>query len=122
MKVILFGATGMVGQGVLRECLLDSSVETVLAVGRTPTGQLDAKLRELRHDNFFDFAAIEPQLAGIRRLIYQPDPTMVGVPIGALVTDTASQKIMARNIEAARRAKTEPSYKGVSWLAVTASP
>ncbi|MDB5440971.1 MAG: hypothetical protein JWM33_3398 [Caulobacteraceae bacterium] len=60
---------------------------------------------------------IEPQLAGIRRLIYQPDPTMVGVPIGALVTDTASQQLMARNIEAARRAKTEPSYKGVSWLA-----
>jgi uncharacterized protein YbjT (DUF2867 family) len=64
MKVILFGATGMVGQGVLRECLLDASVESVLAVGRTPTGQSDPKLRELRHDNFTDFSAIEPQLAG----------------------------------------------------------
>ncbi len=64
MKVILFGATGMVGQGVLRECLLDSDVETVLAVGRSPTGQANAKLRELRHNNFFDFAAIKPQLAG----------------------------------------------------------
>ena len=38
MKVILFGATGMVGQGVLRECLLDSGIEAVLAVGRNPTG------------------------------------------------------------------------------------
>ena len=38
MKVILFGATGMVGQGVLRECLLDAGVERVLAVGRSPTG------------------------------------------------------------------------------------
>lgn len=38
MKVILFGATGMVGQGVLRECLRDDSVEAVLAVGRSPTG------------------------------------------------------------------------------------
>ncbi|MDT7557371.1 MAG: hypothetical protein QOI68_1841, partial [Pseudonocardiales bacterium] len=38
MKVILFGATGMVGQGVLRECLLDDRVEQVLAVGRTPVG------------------------------------------------------------------------------------
>jgi uncharacterized protein YbjT (DUF2867 family) len=64
MKVILFGATGMVGQGVLRECLIDPGVETVLAVGRTPTGQADAKLRELRHSDFFDFAAIEAQLAG----------------------------------------------------------
>jgi uncharacterized protein YbjT (DUF2867 family) len=64
MKVILFGATGMVGQGVLRECLLDASVERVLAVGRSPAGQAHAKLRELIHDNFFDFSAIESQLAG----------------------------------------------------------
>lgn len=64
MKVILFGATGMVGQGVLRECLLDASVESVLAVGRSPCGQQHAKLREILHDNFFDFAAIESQLAG----------------------------------------------------------
>src|SRR3954454_1865379 len=64
MKVILFGATGMVGQGVLRECLLDPSAERVLAVGRSPTGQTHAKLRELKHDNFIDFAAIESQLTG----------------------------------------------------------
>jgi uncharacterized protein YbjT (DUF2867 family) len=64
MKVILFGATGMVGQGVLRECLLDASVERVLVVGRSPTGQAHRKLRELRHDNFFDFSAIESELAG----------------------------------------------------------
>ncbi len=38
MKAILFGATGMVGQGVLRECLLDAGVESVLSVGRGPTG------------------------------------------------------------------------------------
>ncbi len=64
MKVILFGATGMVGQGVLRECLIDPGVESVLAVGRSPTGQSHPKLRELRHDNFTDFSAIEPQLTG----------------------------------------------------------
>jgi uncharacterized protein YbjT (DUF2867 family) len=64
MKVILFGATGMVGQGVLRECLVDPGVTSVLAVGRSPSGQRDPKLRELRHDNFTDFSAIEPQLAG----------------------------------------------------------
>jgi uncharacterized protein YbjT (DUF2867 family) len=63
MKVILFGATGMVGQGVLRECLLDPGIESVLAVGRGPTGQQHAKLREIVHDNFFDFSAIESQLA-----------------------------------------------------------
>src|ERR1700709_88042 len=64
MKVILFGAAGMVGQGVLRECLLDPGVESVLAVGRSPTGQTYAKLRELIHDNFFDFSAIESELTG----------------------------------------------------------
>jgi uncharacterized protein YbjT (DUF2867 family) len=64
MKVILFGATGMVGQGVLRECLLDPAVESVLAVGRSPTGQQNAKLREIVHDNFLDFSTIESRLAG----------------------------------------------------------
>jgi uncharacterized protein YbjT (DUF2867 family) len=64
MKVILFGATGMVGQGCLRECLIDPEVETVLAVGRSPTGVQHAKLREIVHDNFLDFSAIESQLAG----------------------------------------------------------
>jgi uncharacterized protein YbjT (DUF2867 family) len=64
MKVILFGATGMVGQGVLRECLLDSEIESVLAVGRSPTGQRHPKLREILHDNFLDYSAIESQWAG----------------------------------------------------------
>ena len=64
MKVILFGATGMVGQGVLRECLLDSAIEAVLAVGRNPTGERQPKLREIVHEDFTDFSAIEPQLTG----------------------------------------------------------
>jgi uncharacterized protein YbjT (DUF2867 family) len=64
MKVILFGATGMVGQGVLRECLLDPGVESVLVVGRSPTGQRHAKLRELLRDDFLDYSDVESQLAG----------------------------------------------------------
>jgi uncharacterized protein YbjT (DUF2867 family) len=64
MKVILFGATGMVGQGVLRECLLDPEVEGVLAVGRRPTGQAHAKLRELVHADLTDLAPVEGQLSG----------------------------------------------------------
>ena len=52
MKIILFGATGMVGQGVLRECLLDPGIETVLAVGRSPTGCGMPELREIIHDDF----------------------------------------------------------------------
>ncbi len=64
MKVILFGATGMVGQGVLRECLLDSGVEQVLTVGRSATGQQHAKLQELVHKDLTDFSSVEARLTG----------------------------------------------------------
>lgn len=64
MRIILFGATGMVGQGVLRECLLDPGVERVLAVIRTTTEQRHAKLRELVVRDFLDFSPVESELAG----------------------------------------------------------
>jgi N-acetyl-gamma-glutamylphosphate reductase len=61
---VLFGATGMVGQGVLRECGQDSDVERVLSIGRATTGQQHPKLREIVHENFMDFSSIESELAG----------------------------------------------------------
>ncbi|ABD89942.1 NAD(P)H-binding protein [Rhodopseudomonas palustris] len=64
MKVILFGATGMVGQGVLRECLRDAEVERVLAIGRTATHRQVDKLREILREDFLDFSDVESQLAG----------------------------------------------------------
>jgi uncharacterized protein YbjT (DUF2867 family) len=64
MDVILFGATGMLGQGVLRECLLDPQVRRVLSIGRTATGQQHPKLREIVRSNLFDFSDIESDLAG----------------------------------------------------------
>jgi uncharacterized protein YbjT (DUF2867 family) len=64
VKVILFGATGMVGQGVLRECLLASDVDNVLAIGRTGTGQKHAKLEELVRADLSDLSPIESRLAG----------------------------------------------------------
>jgi uncharacterized protein YbjT (DUF2867 family) len=70
MNVILFGATGMVGQGVLRECLLDPSVQQVLSIVRTPSGQHDAKLRELVHTDFFNYSAIEPQLTSFDACVF----------------------------------------------------
>jgi uncharacterized protein YbjT (DUF2867 family) len=79
MKVILFGATGMVGQGVLRECLLDADVESVLAVGRGPTGQRHARLREIVHDNFFDFSPIESRLAGFDACFFCLGVSSVGM-------------------------------------------
>lgn len=79
MKVILFGATGMVGQGCLRECLLDTEVESVLSVGRRPTGQRHAKLREIVHDNFFDFSAVESQLSGFDACLFCLGVSSVGM-------------------------------------------
>ena len=64
MNVVLFGATGMVGQGVLRECLLDPDAETVLSVGRKATGQRHERLREIVHADLFDLSGIETELAG----------------------------------------------------------
>ncbi len=55
----------MVGQGVLRECLLDPNVRSVLVIGRSATGQRHEKLREIVHQDFFDFSAIEPELTGL---------------------------------------------------------
>jgi uncharacterized protein YbjT (DUF2867 family) len=79
MKVILFGATGMVGQGVLRECLLDADVESVLSVGRRPTGQTNAKLHELQHDDFMDYSAIEAQLTGYDACLFCLGVSSVGM-------------------------------------------
>jgi len=64
MKVLICGATGMVGQGVLRECLRAPDVELVVAVGRTATGNHDPKLREVVHAEMSDLAPIEAGLSG----------------------------------------------------------
>lgn len=56
MKVVLFGSTGMVGQGALRECLLDPDVTEVVTVVRKATGQTHDKLREIVHLDFEDFS------------------------------------------------------------------
>lgn len=64
MKVVLFGATGMVGQGVLRECLRDPEVERVLVIGRRSIGTQNEKVREIVHRDFLDFSSIADQLGG----------------------------------------------------------
>lgn len=64
MKVIVFGATGMVGQGVLRECLLDAGVQHVLSVGRTALEQTHPKLNNLVHADLYNYSTIENALTG----------------------------------------------------------
>jgi uncharacterized protein YbjT (DUF2867 family) len=64
MNVVLFGATGMVGRGVLRQCLLDPEVVSVLSVGRKPAGVSHPKLRDLVRADMFDFDVNTHELSG----------------------------------------------------------
>jgi hypothetical protein len=62
IKAIITGATGMVGEGVLHECLLHESVEQVLVINRRPCGVSHPKLKEIIHTNFYELSAIRDQL------------------------------------------------------------
>jgi len=69
MKILIFGATGMVGQGVLRQCLLDPEVRLVVTLGRSPAsegnpGLQEPKLREIVHPGLADLSTIESELSG----------------------------------------------------------
>lgn len=64
LRVLIFGATGMVGQGVLRECLADPAVASVIAVGRTPVGVSHPRLDEVVVADVADLSSVEGRLAG----------------------------------------------------------
>ena len=64
MNVIVFGATGMVGQSVMREVLADDRVEKILVIGRSPLAERPSRVEEIVHGDFFDFTSIADQLAG----------------------------------------------------------
>lgn len=64
IKAIITGATGMVGEGVLLECLNSPEVEQVLVINRKPGGIAHPNLREIIHSDFFDLSPIEPELKG----------------------------------------------------------
>ncbi len=68
----------MVGQGVLRECLLDPDVERVLSIVRAPSGQRHPKLRELVHANFLDFSPMESELSGFDAAFFCLGATSAG--------------------------------------------
>jgi uncharacterized protein YbjT (DUF2867 family) len=78
MKLILFGATGMVGKGALREALADPDVESVLSVGRRASGETNAKLRELVLVDLFEFSACESQLVGWDACVWAVGVSVLG--------------------------------------------
>lgn len=79
IKAIITGASGMVGEGVLHECLLHEDVESVLVVGRRPCGMTHPKLKEILIESFFDLSSIESQLAGYNACYFCLGVTSVGL-------------------------------------------
>ena len=79
MNILLYGATGMVGQGVLRECLLDPDIQIVQTVGRTATGVQNEKLKELVHKDLFNYASVEAQLSGFDACFFCLGVTSTGM-------------------------------------------
>ena len=78
-RYLIFGATGMVGQGVLRECLRDPGVRRVLAVGRSASGQIHEKLRDVVVPDLRDLSAVESQLTGFDACFYAIGVTSAGL-------------------------------------------
>jgi len=78
LKVILFGATGMVGAGVLHECLRDDRVREVVSVQRSPSGTSHAKLRELIRGDFYDYHDARDAFRGADACFFCLGVTAVG--------------------------------------------
>jgi uncharacterized protein YbjT (DUF2867 family) len=79
IKAILTGATGMVGEGVLHECLQNPSVSEVLVINRKPCGVVHPKLKEIIHADFYDLSAIENQLVGFSACFFCLGMSSVGM-------------------------------------------
>jgi uncharacterized protein YbjT (DUF2867 family) len=79
VKVVLFGATGMIGAGALIECFADSRVERVLAVVRKPTGVRHAKLEEVVHADFYDYSTLQPRWSEFDACLFCLGVTSVGM-------------------------------------------
>ena len=79
IKVILTGATGMVGEGVLHECLNKVDVEQVLVISRKPCGVVHPKLKEVIHSDFYNLSAIENQLSGYTACFFCLGVSSVGM-------------------------------------------
>jgi len=79
IRAIISGATGMVGEGVLIECLNHPEVEQILVINRKPGGVSHPKLREIIHADFFDLAPIETQLSGYNACFFCLGVSSVGI-------------------------------------------
>lgn len=79
LSVIITGATGMVGEGVLHEALLHPDVERVLVINRKPCGVSHPKLKEIIHSNFHDISSIESELTGYNACFFCLGVSSIGM-------------------------------------------
>jgi hypothetical protein len=79
IKAIITGVTGMVGEGILHECLLSPDVEEILVITRKPSGMTHSKLREIVHKDFHNISSLEGQLAGYNACFFCLGVSSVGM-------------------------------------------
>ncbi|TCD12678.1 epimerase [Pedobacter frigidisoli] len=77
-NIIITGATGMVGEGVLLKCLKSPEIDSILVINRKPCGYTHPKLKEIIHSDFFDFSPIQDQLSGYNACFFCLGITSVG--------------------------------------------
>jgi uncharacterized protein YbjT (DUF2867 family) len=129
MKVLLFGGTGMVGQGVLRECLLDSEVELVATVGRTANGVQDPKLTQIVHRDLADYGGVEDKLRGFDACFFclgvsssgmkEPDYDRVTYGLTMAAAETLSRLNPGMTFVYVSGAGTDSTEKGrIMWARV----
>lgn len=118
MNILIFGATGMVGQAVLRECLLDPGVTRVVALGRspakgaTPMGRLPeaAKLEDLRHTDMYDYSSIAERLSGFDACFFCLGVSSAGMTEAAYTRVTYDLTLAAATALAQRNPQTVFTY------------
>ena len=129
INVILTGATGMVGEGVLHECLQHEDVQAVLVINRKPCGVSHPKLKEIIHADFFNLSAIENQLGGYNTCLFCLGVSSVGMKepeyyrMSYTLTMNFAETVLKRNSEMVfcyiSGAGTDSSEKGkMMWARV----
>ena len=79
MKVLVIGGSGMIGRGVIRECINDPAVTSIVAVGRSASGQSNPRLRDLIVPDLHDLSAVERDVTGFDACFFSAGVTSVGL-------------------------------------------
>jgi hypothetical protein len=128
IRAIITGTTGMVGEGVMHQCLQNDDVKEVLIINRKPSGYTHPKLKEIIYADFFDLSAIAHQLAGYNACFFCLGISSVGVSkedyykTTYTLTINFAQTLVNENAEIVfcyiSGAGTDSHEKGTGWAAV----